>query len=365
LNDGKRKSLRVALIVSERTLCEYSMFLEHLLVGLADESIPVVLVCPPGCDVGPVVRGAVEVLRHPALDLPLAERLSRKALAERLAEFAPAVLHCLCESKASLASWLAHRMDLPYVLTVNSLQRRWGLSSVSSRHCARIIVPARSIAANIAKIYPCFADRVEQINIGTFVAEGSACFSELARIATIVLAHPFDNADDFENLFSALRHMILDGYEFMTVLMGAGKAESRLRELLGALDLAQTVTIVPRLRPWRSVLAAADIFIQPVAGSAFSPFLLEAMSVGAAVAACRGGVDDLIIEEKTAVLFDPNDELSIISTLQRLLGRRELARKIAVTAQEYLRENHSVSKMIDATLQTYQNAERWYIPSNL
>ncbi|GAI01811.1 unnamed protein product, partial [marine sediment metagenome] len=53
------------------------------------------------------------------------------------------------------------------------------------------------------------------------------------------------------------------------------------------------------------------------------------MSVGSAVAGCKGGVDDLIIEEETAVVFDPNDEISIRSSLQRLFDSRELARQIA------------------------------------
>ena len=68
-------------------------------------------------------------------------------------------------------------------------------------------------------------------------------------------------------------------------------------------------------------------------------------------------VDDLIIEDQTAVVFDPNDELSITRTLQRLLDGREFARKIANNAQEYLRNNHSVSKMISATLQVYHEVQ--------
>jgi glycosyltransferase involved in cell wall biosynthesis len=82
------------------------------------------------------------------------------------------------------------------------------------------------------------------------------------------------------------------------------------------------------------------------------------MSVGAAVAACKGGVDDLIVEDQTAVVFDPNDELSIVGALQKLFDRREFARQIAKKAQEYLRENHTVSKMISAILQTYYEASR-------
>jgi len=365
----ERKLLRPALIVSERTVSEYSLLLERLLVGLADESIPAALVCPVGCDVDSVISGAVEVMRYPALKLPVLWRQEKKRLIERLARFKPTVLHCLCESKSGLAKQLARQLDLPYVLTVNSLQKRWRHLvyqrrihplSISSKHCAKIIVPAESIGANIAEVYPRFAERIEQINVGTFVGESSRCFCEVSRLASMVTAHPLDNVDEFENLFGAVRHLVIDRYEFMFVVIGGGRAERGLRKLLAALDLLQIVTIVPRLRPWRSVLAAGDIFIQPVASSAFNPLLLEAMSVGAAVAGCKGGVDDLIIEDQTAVVFDPDDELSIYGSLQQLFNRREWARQLARGAQEYLRENHTVSQMISSTLRTYREAEQWY-----
>jgi len=327
------------------------------MVGLADESIQVALVCPPSYDVDTVFTGAAEVISHPVFNLPLMGHLNIRLLTERLAKFEPAILHCLCESKALLTKQLAHRLELPYVLMVNSLQKRWSHLAISSKHCAKIIVPTKSIAANLASVYPNFTDRIEQINIGTFVAEGSGCFSEPFRLATMVMADPLDKADDFENLFSVIRHLMIDGYEFMTVIVGGGRAERQLWKLLSALGLLHIVSIVPRRMPWRSVLAAGDIFIQPQPNFAFDPVLLEAMSIGAAVAGCKSGVDDLIIQDETAVVFDPNDELSIKRTLQRLLDRKEFARQIARTAQQYLRENHSVSKMIAAFLQTYYEAQ--------
>jgi glycosyltransferase involved in cell wall biosynthesis len=363
----KKKLLRPALIASERIVSEYSVFLEHLLVGFADESIPVALVCPPPCDAGSVFTGAAEVISHPVCGLPLTEHLNRRLLVEQLAKFEPTVLHCLCESKISLTRHLARQLGLPCVLTVNSFHKRWKhfvcqrrmyRLSGSAGHCGKIIVPAKSVATNIAEVYPRLAQRIEQINIGTFVEENTVCFSQSSRLASLVVAHPLDNVGDFENLFSAVRHLAVDGYEFMMVVMGSGRAERQLRKLLTAFDLLQTVTIVPRLKPWRSVFTAGDIFIQPQPSAAFNPFLLEAMSVGAAVAACKGGVDDLIIEDQTAVVFDPNDELSIVGALQRLFDRREFARQIAKKAQEYLMENHTVSKMISATLQTYHEASR-------
>ncbi len=354
------KAIRPALIVSERTIFEYSIFLEHLLVGLADESIPTGLICPPDCDVDSVICGAVEVIRYPAIELLLAEPYNRNKLVEQLVSFKPTVLHCLCESKASLTKRLARRLDSPYIMAVNSLHRKLGWRRLAvSRHCAKIIVPTKSIAKNMAQTYRRAASRIEQINIGTFVEQDCMCFSDPSRLVSLVVAHPLDNLADFENLFGAVRLLKIHGYEFILVIIGTGRKERQLRKLLAALGLSETVTIVPRLKPWRSILAAGDIFIQLQPATAFNPFLLEAMSVGSAVAACKGGVDDLIIEDRTAVLFDPNDEVSIRSSLQRLFDRKEFAKQIARNAQQNLRENHSVSKMISATLQAYHQAPQW------
>ena len=366
----QNRSLRLALIASKQTVSDYSIFLEHLLAGLADESIPAVLVCPTDSDVDFVISGSVEVIRHPALQLPLMGWLNRKRLIEQLAKFKPTILHCLCESKASLTRKLARQLCLPYILTVNSLHKRWsmfrrscasedgGWLSISSKRCAKIIVPSKTITDNFAAVYPRFAERIEQINLGTFTEESAICFSEPSHLATLMTAQPFDKVEDFENLFNAVKHLSVDGYEFMMVVIGSGRAEKQLRTLLSALGLSQIVTIVPKLKPWRAVLTAGDIFIQPKPSANFNPLLLEAMSVGSSIAACRGGVDDLIIEDQTSVVFDPNDQLSIYGCLQRLLDRPEFARKIAQTAQNYLRENYKVSNMISATIQTYRKAQK-------
>ena len=349
----KEKLPRVVLIASEHTVCEYSTFLQHLLVGLADESIPVAFVCPPAWDKESVFPAA-EVIGHPVFDIPFMGPLNTRLLAERLIRFKPTVLHCLCESKASVTRQLAHRLDVPYVLAVNAFQRRWKPLPVSSTHCAKIVVPAQSVAANIAGAQPRFSDRIEQINIGTFVTDTAVCFSEPTQIPTLMTTHRFDHIDEYENLLGVVRHLLIDGYEFMMVVVGVGRGDRQLWKLLAALDLLHIVTLVPRGMPWHALLASGDIFIRPRPRCSFDPQLLEAMSLGAAVAACRGGVDDLIVEERTALVFDPNDELSILRTLRQLLDRRERARQLAKNSLKYLRENHSVSRMISATIQVYR-----------
>jgi glycosyltransferase involved in cell wall biosynthesis len=70
-------------------------------------------------------------------------------------------------------------------------------------------------------------------------------------------------------------------------------------------------------------------------------------------------VDDLIIDGQTAVVFDPADELSIVDTLSRLLNKRDFARKIAKSAQQHLKDNHTVSRMVSDILRSYDRAQRW------
>ncbi len=355
---GQKRSRRLGLVVSRYTILDNSAFLKRLLVGLADESIPVALICPPDCNVEEFSTGSVEVIRHPLVELPMAEWFNMKTLCRKLIRFGPTVLHCLCESRSLLTRRLARQLGTGYVLTINSIQTRWGQVSISGKRCMAIVAPTASIANSFRKAHPRLADRVKQIDVGTFAANRTACFGDSKQLASVVLAHPVDNASDFEKFLGAMRHLSIDGYEFMIVLMGSGKGETQLHKMLVSMELLEHVTLLPRLGNWISVLAAADVFVLPQPCFSFNPALIEAISVGAAVAACKGGVDDLIIDGQTAVVFKRNDELSIMNAVKGLLDRREDARKLAKRAQEHVRRYNSVSGMISGLLNVYGLAEK-------
>jgi glycosyltransferase involved in cell wall biosynthesis len=152
--------------------------------------------------------------------------------------------------------------------------------------------------------------------------------------------------------------LAVDRHEFVVAIIGSGRAESQVRKMVREIGLSQIVNIVPDFNPLRALFSEADIFIQPRPVNAFSVPLLEAMSVGMVVAGCRGGVDDLLIDDKTAVLFNPQDHLSIYATLQRLLDDRTGAQQLAMSAQSYLRQHHRVSKMMAGLINAYRTAAK-------
>lgn len=350
--------LRPVLVASLREIREHAPYLRRLLIGLLDESIPAALICPARCDAESIVPGPVEVFTYPTIDLPLMERVGFESLAVSLERFKPTILHCLCESRAPLVRRLARRLRVPYVLAVNSLVGRLRRLSISSARCARIIVPAETIGASVTRTHFRFADRVRRIPMPTFAAADPACFSAPSRLSSILVAHPIDRVSDFSALLTAAKALLAEGRAFMVAIMGHGRAEHRLRNALAEHGLGRVVTLVPVLDPWRSVLAAGDVFLHLQPAATFSGFLLEAMGLGLAVVGCKGGVDDLIIHQRTALVYERNDAATLERAIVRLLDDHDAARRLAASAQNHVREHYSVSRHVAATLETYIEAQR-------
>jgi len=351
--------IRAVLMVSERTVYEYTVFMQRLLVGLSDASVPCTVICPSSCYMDVIVPPGVEIIRYPFYEFPLMWGKNRAQLIEKLTDFKPTLLHSLCESRALFTRQISRRMDLPYIITVNSLQRsRWKVS-ISPGRCAAITVPSESIKNNLQALFPGYAERIRQINIGTFIEKKTHLPFKADRIPSMVTAFPLKKVGDFEKLFGAIRHLVIDGYEFMFVLSSEGRAERELRKLLNGLGLLQYVIIVPRSLAWHSILSAGDIYIEPMPSKSFDPLLLQAMSVGCAVVGCSGGGNELIMDGQTGFIIEPEDELSIYNCLQKLFDTPELTREIAKNARQFIRENHQVNKMVSGYIKTYQEAGNW------
>jgi glycosyltransferase involved in cell wall biosynthesis len=200
------------------------------------------------------------------------------------------------------------------------------------------------------------SQRIWQVNMGVFVDSQTACFTNLNRIPSIVAAHPFERIEHFEPLFEAIRHLFIEGYEFIVMLIGQGKAESKLRQLTKSMGLACVIHFVSDNVQLRSIFLEADIFVEPVPNIMFNGAIPEAMSVGMVVAGPGGGVDGLLIENETAVLFDHKSPESIHSTLKMLMDRRDYAQYVAKKAQAYLKRNNTVTSMMDTLIDAYRSA---------
>lgn len=120
-------------------------------------------------------------------------------------------------------------------------------------------------------------------------------------------------------------------YPFRLVFLGGVRSDNPYG--------AEFIELV-KSRPWcvhagfadraalKSHLAAAKLLVLPSLEDNCPMAILEAMAAGVPVAASAiGGIPDLVVPEKTGLLFDPRSRQSIQASIERLLREPELARQ--------------------------------------
>jgi D-inositol-3-phosphate glycosyltransferase len=84
---------------------------------------------------------------------------------------------------------------------------------------------------------------------------------------------------------------------------------------------------------------------------------LEAMAFGKpVVASAVGGLLDLVADGETGVLVKPHDTQALRAALKRLLGDRDLRRRLGAAGRERARTHFSWDVVIPATLSAYESA---------
>ncbi|OHB49833.1 MAG: hypothetical protein A2Y10_09410 [Planctomycetes bacterium GWF2_41_51] len=349
---AEEKSVIRPLMVSDKeTVSQYCPSFRHMLFGFEAQDVSCSMVVPPASEIEFLLFPGVKIIEHPLLRFPLFYLQNRKNLFDRIEDVRPSIVHCLGTARAMLAKSIADYFDIPAVITVNSTDVWYPLRGVIRKKFEKIIVPSMRIAEGLVKHFP--KEKITQINVGTFADESSSCFSSTERLPSMIVPGKFDNFNDYEPLLNAIRHLTVDGHEFVVILMGSGRAEKEIREFINQTGLIQTIAMTPLIRPLRSVFRGCDVFIHTNCLGKFDPVVIEAAGAGLAVAAERKNLEEFLIDNSTAVLFDSTDELSIYAALQKLLEDKIMAKTIAGNLQNYLRTNNSISTMIRNLMNIY------------
>ena len=355
-NHSELGVIRPLIVSDSEAAQQFCAPLRHLLFGFEAQDITCCVVVTPESQIESFLWPGIEIIEYPAWRFPLFYWQNRRRLISQIEKFSPTIIHCLGTAKAMLAKALGRAFNIPVVLTANSSQQNFFKRRIISKGFSAIVAPSERIAELLKKRNPRIAALVRQVNTGTFVNETCACFSNPGRIPGMVIVSDFLRFDYLEPLLSAVRHLAVDGYEFLVVLMGSGPAERDIRRFIRSVGLISTVNISPQIGPLRAVFRGADIFIHPFITQSFDPAMIEAAGAGSAIATDKNNADNLLQNNTTAVFFDSRDELTIYSALQKLLDDREFAKSIASAAQDYLRSNNTVSLMVDGLLKVYSQA---------
>lgn len=146
----------------------------------------------------------------------------------------------------------------------------------------------------------------------------------------------------FDVLLDACALLAADGRRFHCTIVGEGPAEGALRTRIGALGLADRVTMagpVPQ-DDLVAVYRGSDAFVLPATvtadgdSDALPTVLLEAMACGLVVVTTPvGGIAELVTDGADGLLVPSDDAPALAATLARLLDDPDLAARLGAAGR--------------------------------
>lgn len=102
-----------------------------------------------------------------------------------------------------------------------------------------------------------------------------------------------------------------------------------------------------------------DVFIAPSRYESFGLIFLEAFLYGKPVIGTKvGGIPEIVKKGKTGILVKVNNESEITHAVLKIFSNQNLRKTLGQNAFRDVRENFSVSKMVDTTLKIYNETAR-------
>lgn len=134
--------------------------------------------------------------------------------------------------------------------------------------------------------------------------------------------------------------------------------KEQLHVLVNRLGLTQSTQFLGTQRDIPSVLNSLDVVVlATTTQEAFGRVVIEAQAAGVPVIATRvGGIVDIIEDGKTGLLVPAADPVGMGEALVRIYKEPALAKTMATAAFEKVKSNYTLDRMVQSTLDVYNDA---------
>jgi len=174
---------------------------------------------------------------------------------------------------------------------------------------------------------------------GVGVPEGSRVVLGAGRLAK---QKGFDVLVD---AFRAVRTAVPDAH---LVIAGGGHDMEKLRARAVRLGLGEVVHLPGHVDAVRRLMAGSDVYALSSRNEGMANTLLEAMSVGCAIAATDvSGTAEAVRDGREALVVPPEDPAALAEAVTTLLRDPALAERLGAAARERAEERFGVDRMLD------------------
>lgn len=184
---------------------------------------------------------------------------------------------------------------------------------------------------------------------------------DLPQKLTMLFVGRLDKEKNIQVLIRACA-LLKETFDFHLVIVGKGKEEDPLKELVAELDLGDMVTFTAYLpkKDLPNIYKIADIFVMPSIAELQSLVTMEAMACGLPVVGANAvALPHLIKDKKNGFLFKPGDYKDLAKKLQLLLENKKLREQMGEESLEIIKE-HDMSMIVIKVENVYKEVIKNY-----
>ena len=258
---------------------------------------------------------------------------------------------------ARTAFWIAKFFPITFSFTAHAndifAPRNFEIGLDKLINAARVIVTETDYSEKfLQERFPERADRIHRVYNGLNLGEfGHANFSSDPPL--IVAIGRLIAKKGFANLIRACALLVERERSFRCEIFGEGPLEKELCAQIEDLGLRERIQL-PGPKPQhelRACLAAADVFVLPSVPEAeggmdnLPTVIMEAMATGLPVVSTRiGGIPEMIIENETGFLVQPEDVMALAGAIEKVTNDRRLGQRFGQAGYERAQQLFSIEK---------------------
>jgi glycosyltransferase involved in cell wall biosynthesis len=159
---------------------------------------------------------------------------------------------------------------------------------------------------------------------------------------------------DLIEAFKRLRQTNVD-LSVKLIIVGDGPERSRLEARVELTGLKERVVFTGQVNDVQPFYAIADVFVLPSRSEGSPNVLLEAMAANLPiVASAVGGVPEMVVNDESALLVQPNDPASLAAAISDLLSDKVLAQRLAANAAGLVDTQYDPESYVRSLVQIYR-----------
>jgi glycosyltransferase involved in cell wall biosynthesis len=156
-------------------------------------------------------------------------------------------------------------------------------------------------------------------------------------------------------LIEAMEEVVRQKSNAKLLIVGEGKEEQNLRQLVARLNLNNCIYFYPVMNKAMDFLEIFDVFVMPSLQEGLGLSVMEAQACGLPVVASNvGGLPSLIEHEKTGLLVPSQDPAALAKAILELLNDRNKALALGKEARKFIEANFSSRVMVEKTEKVYE-----------